>query len=281
MPSRPILKDLSFLSPEAASNPLPFSSCSTILHSPHVHFPPTPTLASTVNTHSSSIYDRAPIEVTPNICALPERGGRMFIGSNDNQGGLGCFHPHTQFQVDAVRVERDSSTASPITFSASLTVGNISNSMGLFRKKRLGPMYEYDYDCEYDQYSSRDQYTPHARHVIPSFILDPPSDSDLNVFRSPPARYVPAPPSYPSSMPRSHSSSNLQNVYGTLTAPPSPSFTASNNTASAFTRRHKKTNSLDMSEKKKWKSREYNDKGECGTRGYSRELELEGCLGGF
>ncbi|KAF8816141.1 hypothetical protein BYT27DRAFT_7051219, partial [Phlegmacium glaucopus] len=120
MPPRPILKGLPtsnppFASSEAASNPLPFSSCSTILDSPHVHFPPTPSLTSTEITHSSFSYDRAPIVVAPNTCALPERGGRKFIGSNHSKGGLGYFHPHAKFQVDAVRIERDSSEMAPPT----------------------------------------------------------------------------------------------------------------------------------------------------------------------
>lgn len=47
---------------------------------PQVHFPPTPSLAKTYPTHSGSAYDRAPIVVLPNDCALPERGcpGRTY-----------------------------------------------------------------------------------------------------------------------------------------------------------------------------------------------------------
>jgi hypothetical protein len=62
------------------NNPLPFSAYP--LHSPHVHFPPTPTLASTSFTHSAITYDRAPIMVTENVCALPERGGRCYRPKN-------------------------------------------------------------------------------------------------------------------------------------------------------------------------------------------------------
>jgi hypothetical protein len=43
-----------------------------------VHFPPSPSIASTYATHSSSVYDRAPIAVSPNVCALPERGDRTY-----------------------------------------------------------------------------------------------------------------------------------------------------------------------------------------------------------
>ncbi|KAG5341680.1 hypothetical protein C0989_008176 [Termitomyces sp. Mn162] len=56
------------------SNALPFRFPT----SPHVHFPPTPTLTDIQTTHSPFVYDRAPIVVLPNACKLPERGGRNF-----------------------------------------------------------------------------------------------------------------------------------------------------------------------------------------------------------
>lgn len=243
---RPILKALSFFSTEAASNPLPFSSCSTILDSPHVHFPPTPTLTSTEITHSPFTYDRAPIVVAPNLCALPERGGRNIIGGNINQGGLGYFHPHAKFQVDAVRVERDSSETvqvSPAIFSAtrSVTLGNVNDcgSVGLLKKKRSGPMYKYD-----EQYSSHNQHNQHAQHVISSLILDTSTESS----------------------------------YDTLTVPPSPRSTSSNNTATPpdKSRLHKRKRSVDVSGEKR------RQKGWAGDLdGISCGLELEGCLGGF
>jgi hypothetical protein len=58
---------------------------SSLLHNssspPHgVHFPPSPTLTRTFSAYSSTHYDRSPIVVTPNSCALPERGcpGRTY-----------------------------------------------------------------------------------------------------------------------------------------------------------------------------------------------------------
>jgi len=272
---RPILKVLPFFSTETASNPLPFSSCSTILDSPHVHFPPTPTLTSTQITHSPFTYDRAPIVVAPNLCALPERGGRQIIVGNINQGGLGYFHPHAKFQVDAVRVERDSSeTVSPPTFfSASVTLGNANDcgSVGLLKKKRSGPMYKYD-----EQYSNRNHKNQHAQHVIPSLIMDSSEESsDLGVA----APYVPTlSSSFPSSMPHSALNRSPWNVYDTLSVPLSPRSTTSNNTATPPDKKrlHKRKSSVDVSGEKK------RQKGWAGdSDGISCGLELEGCLGGF
>ncbi|KAF9238691.1 hypothetical protein BU15DRAFT_88311 [Melanogaster broomeanus] len=39
-----------------------------------VRFPPSPTLTRTYTAYSSMAYDRSPIIVAPNVCALPERG---------------------------------------------------------------------------------------------------------------------------------------------------------------------------------------------------------------
>lgn len=47
---------------------------------PTVHFPPSPSLSKTYPTYGVNAYDRAPIVVAPNVCALPERGcpGRTY-----------------------------------------------------------------------------------------------------------------------------------------------------------------------------------------------------------
>lgn len=46
-----------------------------------VHFPPSPALTRTFVAHSAATYDRSPIVVSPNDCALPERGcpGRTYF----------------------------------------------------------------------------------------------------------------------------------------------------------------------------------------------------------
>lgn len=228
------------------------------------------------------MYDRAPIVVTPNICALPERGGRKFIGSNSNQGGLGYFHPHAKFQVNTVRDSTE--TVSPTIFSASVTVGNINDcgSVDLFMKKRSGPMYDYDYD--YDQYSRYDQHTQHAEQVVSSLLFDHSLDSsDLGVFYTPPPR-IPTPPS----------SSSLcvspRLMYDTSTSTPSPSLPSSNNNNTASHSdeiQEKKKSSLDVGRKKRGKNRA---EGVCrimlrrpstSDSYISPSVELEGCLGGF
>ena len=44
-----------------------------------VHFPPTPEIVvATHEAHPASVYDRAPIQVSPNMCALPRRGERVY-----------------------------------------------------------------------------------------------------------------------------------------------------------------------------------------------------------
>ena len=75
---RPCLKHNTDLDPPAPTNsPLPFALCSSV----RVHFPPPPVLCQTHLTHSAATYDRAPIVVLPNACALPERNGRTYTES--------------------------------------------------------------------------------------------------------------------------------------------------------------------------------------------------------
>lgn len=95
MHPRPCLK---LLSSESSPEPLPFAFYPKVLASPHVHFPPTPILASTHAAYSPLTYDRAPIAVVPNLCALPERGGRMYTSSSSESWNLrqikgSYFHP--------------------------------------------------------------------------------------------------------------------------------------------------------------------------------------------
>jgi len=58
-----------------------------------VHFPPSPALTRTFMAHSASIYDRSPIIVSPNDCALPERGcpGRTYF--EESSPNPNCRYP--------------------------------------------------------------------------------------------------------------------------------------------------------------------------------------------
>ncbi|KAH9170575.1 hypothetical protein EDB89DRAFT_1274289 [Lactarius sanguifluus] len=81
---RPCLKHRADVDPPAPTNtPLPFAPCPSVL-APRVHFPPSPGLCQTHLTHSAAIYDRAPIVVLPNACAMPERNGRTFTPTSES-----------------------------------------------------------------------------------------------------------------------------------------------------------------------------------------------------
>lgn len=82
MSPRPILKPAR---PDAIRQPVysqPFRQPAHHEQQPlTVHFPPSPALTRTFLVHSASTYDRSPIIVSPNDCALPERGcpGRTYF----------------------------------------------------------------------------------------------------------------------------------------------------------------------------------------------------------
>ncbi|PFH48105.1 hypothetical protein AMATHDRAFT_49769 [Amanita thiersii Skay4041] len=86
---RPILKRPSKPTPLPLSpSPFPFSQSFSVLFSnsplsPHVHFPPSPSLFATFSTHSPNTYDRAPILVSPNQLELPAWGDRIYSPSID------------------------------------------------------------------------------------------------------------------------------------------------------------------------------------------------------
>lgn len=85
-----------------------------------VHFPPLPALTCTFSAHSAAVYDRSPIVVTPNNCALPERGcpGRTYTieesAAQQPHRGISYardFHPRAL----AFASHRSSSPRSPRT----------------------------------------------------------------------------------------------------------------------------------------------------------------------
>ncbi|KAI5116360.1 hypothetical protein M0805_002396 [Coniferiporia weirii] len=79
MRPRPILKRVVAVSSESSASPLSPSPLDGSIKAA-VHFPPHPALACTYTAHSADAYDRSPIAVAPNECALPARGcpGRTY-----------------------------------------------------------------------------------------------------------------------------------------------------------------------------------------------------------
>lgn len=74
------------------------------LLNPSVHFPPSPSLTRTFSAHSATQYDRTPIQVAPNACALPARGcpGRTYYDSSAASNGRGgSLHPRALAAYEA------------------------------------------------------------------------------------------------------------------------------------------------------------------------------------
>ncbi|GJJ13591.1 hypothetical protein Clacol_007847 [Clathrus columnatus] len=79
--SPPLLPSTSLRSPRSCLKKLPHSTPGSSSSTPplvshgRVHFPPHPILCTTHLTHSKKTYDRRPMPIIPNACALPARGG--------------------------------------------------------------------------------------------------------------------------------------------------------------------------------------------------------------
>lgn len=112
----PILKQY-----EAPPESNPFALCPRVV-SPHVHFPSTPTLVSTYATFARAVYDRTPLTISPNTCALPGRGERTY-NSYDTPVPLGAhledsikgsyFHPRAYEACEQERLDFLASPSSP------------------------------------------------------------------------------------------------------------------------------------------------------------------------
>lgn len=90
-----------------SSNPLPFTSCtSRVFYSPHVHFPSTPGLTFIGATHSPGTYDRAPIAVLPNSCAMPKRGGRVYRSPSEERRRVDNYFDPRAFEACELEVEQ-------------------------------------------------------------------------------------------------------------------------------------------------------------------------------
>ncbi|KAL1727001.1 hypothetical protein EV714DRAFT_218223 [Schizophyllum commune] len=103
-PPRPILKASHSAGPPSAHSHLqppherafPASSSGPPTPSRGVHFPPAPRLTRTFSAHPPSDYDRSPIVVAPNTCALPERFGRVYTGEEDKATARSARSPRAE-----------------------------------------------------------------------------------------------------------------------------------------------------------------------------------------
>ena len=103
-PPRPILKASHSAGPPSAHSHLqppherafPASSSGPPTPLRGVHFPPAPRLTRTFSAHPPSDYDRSPIVVAPNTCALPERFGRVYTGEEDKATARSARSPRAE-----------------------------------------------------------------------------------------------------------------------------------------------------------------------------------------
>ncbi|KAI5887776.1 uncharacterized protein SCHCODRAFT_02602402 [Schizophyllum commune H4-8] len=103
-PPRPILKASHSAGPPSTHSHLqppherafPTSSSGPPTPSRGVHFPPSPRLTRTFSAHPPSDYDRSPIVVAPNTCALPERFGRVYTGEEDKATARSARSPRVE-----------------------------------------------------------------------------------------------------------------------------------------------------------------------------------------
>jgi len=73
------------LSPSKSPRPILKQTTSAFgspMRSARVHFPPSPRLSTFQFTHSPQLYDRSPLIVQPNVCALPGRGERVYLAED-------------------------------------------------------------------------------------------------------------------------------------------------------------------------------------------------------
>lgn len=140
-----------------------------------VHFPPSPTLTRTFSAYSPSAYDRSPIIVSPNSCALPERGcpGRTYTL---DEPASQSSHTNWRYKVQNGRHLHPRAVAAAY--------------------REPSP----EIDEEPDEDDDEAQRTPtHTFPALPSLIPDLSSESDeSDGFTSPPPEFAlyPNPASY-------------------------------------------------------------------------------------
>ncbi|KAG6812014.1 hypothetical protein H0H92_004743 [Tricholoma furcatifolium] len=165
---------------------------------PHlaVHFPPSPSLTThTFVAYSAAYYDRSPIEVSPNSCALPERGcpGRTYTLDEQQPGGRARYHASRGLHPRAMQRQ----------------IEDVERSMAC--SSALPPLIP-DLSSESDESDSfasppTDTYPPSSKHVLglilPQDRFSDYSSYDVDPYVSPitsaALAFLPHPPSSPSS----------------------------------------------------------------------------------
>ncbi|KAG6841795.1 hypothetical protein C0991_006679 [Blastosporella zonata] len=194
-----------------------------------VHFPPSPSLTThTFTAYSSAAYDRSPIQVSPNSCALPERGcpGRTYtldeqpspIREHHRYYSSRGLHPRAMAKRDAERSlaqcpplipdlssESDESDGftSPPTASYSLSTPNdiyynpyapLSPTALAFLPHPPSSRSPYS-DCDDDDHISASpkprRRRRHDASLVPDRIPDAP-EYDVPTIRTPTKKRVPA-----------------------------------------------------------------------------------------
>ena len=161
MSPRPILKRSEAAYQQSAPTPPRYPVLHSNSPSHAVHFPPSPTLTRTFSAYSPSAYDRSPIVVSPNACALPERGcpGRTYT------------------------LDESASLTSPKAWNSKVRNGRHLHPRAVAAYRDPSPHIDDEADDD-----DEEQRTPtHALPVLPSLIPDLSSESDeSDCFTSPP-----------------------------------------------------------------------------------------------
>lgn len=136
------------------SSPLPH-------YQPYVHFPPSPSLTTTHTTHSRASYDRTPIVVAPNACALPARGcpGRNYTLSPPTSPTV----QHTSRRPRQSAYAQDIPSASSSSLSSSSPAG-----------------------CTASRVRASTNTRPRTPFAVPSLIPDEGSSEESDGVASPP-----------------------------------------------------------------------------------------------
>ncbi|KAG1731371.1 hypothetical protein EDB19DRAFT_1737796 [Suillus lakei] len=157
-----------------------------------VHFPPSPTLTRTYSAYPPSTYDRSPIVVAPNTCALPERGcpGRTYTLDEElspsKLGGIDDGSQCTPWRSsptqpplipDLSSGSDESDGSSPDSYNASLKP---SPSIP-WPPRTLGDPNGYLMTPSYDQYGYSNN-SPNVHSTLP-FLPYSPSPNDTHKVR--------------------------------------------------------------------------------------------------